>query len=193
MKKIHYFLLILVAVLASNCDTNDDGFYKNVFIEVPNLVTIETQPNYAVGDFLYLNASFPKILNDGALIDIYQSTGGAPSFDFSYIIERKVNATDWEVVTINSNQLDINKGEALYTPLYILGICEYNEVTISYEFNVGFPLLTAGQYRLSYGYNSDSKNSVELRSASSNTNLILNINSLTGNLDANGYYNFTVN
>ena len=192
MKKLHYILLIIVAFLVSNCDTNDDGFYNNVFADIPNLVAIEPHPStYSVGEKLYVNADFSRYLNDGALLDIYQTTG-ATQFAFSYVIEKQINATEWEVVAVNDNQLDIIKGDA-QNGSFVYGICEYNAVDETYEYNVGFPLLATGTYRLSFGYNSDSANKVELRSVSPPTRLILNINSLVTGLDANGYYNFTVN
>ena len=192
MKKIHYIVLIAVAFLITNCDTDDDGFYNNVFIDVPNLVTMEPHSStYTVGEKLVLKADFWKILNDGALIDIFQTTG-ATEFAFSYVIERQVNATEWEVVSVSDSQLDIVKGNA-QNGSYVYGICEYNPTDETYEYEVGFPLLSAGTYRLSYGYNSDSKNSVELRSLSPKKRLIMNINSLVTGLNADGYYNFTVN
>lgn len=190
MKKLHYILLIAVALLVSNCDTNDDGFYNNVFVDIPNLVAIEAHPpTYTVGEKLYVDADFSRYLSDGALLDIYQSTG-ATQFAFSYIIEKQVG-TAWEVVSVNDNQLDIVKGNA-QNGSYVYGICEYNTVDQTYEYRVGFPLLSAGTYRLSFGYNSDSLNKVELRSLSPATRIIMNINSLVTGLDANGYYNFTV-
>lgn len=192
MKKLHYIILTTIAILVSNCDTNDDGFYNNVFIDVPNLVTIETPTaTYSVGQKLYVSSQFPRILNDGALIDIFQTTG-ANEFVFSYVIEKQINATDWELVTVNDSQLDIVKGNA-QNGSYVYAICEYNTVSGLYEYRVGFPLLSTGTYRLSFGYNSDSKNSVELRSLSPATRLILNINSTITGLDGNGFYNFTVN
>lgn len=192
MKKIHYILLIAVAFLVSNCDTNDDGFYNNVFVDVPNLVSIESPTTtYTVGQKLYVSSQFPRILNDGALIDIFQTTG-ANEFVFSYVIEKQINATDWEVVTVNDSQLDIVKGDA-QNGSFVYAICQYNTVSGLYEYRVGFPLLSTGTYRLSFGYNSDSPDTVELRSLSPATRLILNINSLITGLDANGYYNFTVN
>lgn len=192
MKKLHYIILTTIAILVSNCDTNDDGFYNNVFIDVPNLVTIETPTaTYSVGQKLYVSSQFPRILNDGALIDIFQTTG-ANEFVFSYVIEKQINATDWEVVTVNDSQLDIVKGNA-QNGSYVYAICEYNTLSGLYEYRVGFPLLSTGTYRMSFGYNSDSKNSVELRSLSPATRLILNINSTITGLDTNGFYNFTVN
>ncbi|MEO5777158.1 MAG: hypothetical protein ABIQ27_09635 [Flavobacterium sp.] len=192
MKKLHYILLIAVAALVSNCDTNDDGFYNNVYVDVPGLVTMDAHSNtYNVGEKLYLNADFSRYLSDGALLDIFQTTG-ATEFVFSYVIEKQVNATTWEVVTVNDSQLDIVKGDALNNP-YVYGICEYNTVDQTYEYRVGFPLLSTGTYRLSYGYNSDSLDTVELRSVSPATRLVLNINSLVTGVNAEGYYNFTVN
>ena len=191
MKKIHYILLIAVAFLVSNCDTNDDGFYNNVFVDIPNLVSIEAHSStYTVGEKLYIDADFSRYLSDGALLDIYKTTV-ATQFAFSYVIEKQISATEWEVVTVNDSQLEIVKGDA-QNGSYVYGICEYNATDESYEYRVGFPLFTAGTYRMSFGYNSDSKDTVELRSLSPATRLILNINSLITGLDANGYYNFTV-
>ena len=191
MKKIHCILLITVAFLVSNCDTNDDGFYNNVFVDIPNLVSIEAHSStYTVGEKLYIDADFSRYLSDGALLDIYKTTG-ATQFAFSYVIEKQISTTEWEVVTVNDSQLDIVKGDA-QNGSYVYGICEYNATDESYEYRVGFPLLTAGTYRMSFGYNSDSPDTVELRSLSPATRLILNINSLITGLDANGYYNFTV-
>lgn len=192
MKKIHYILLIAVAFLVSNCDTKDDGFYNNVFVDIPNLVSIEAHSStYTVGEKLYIDADFSRYLSDGALLDIYKTTG-ATQFAFSYVIEKQISTTEWEVVTVNDSQLVIEEGDA-QNGSYVYGICEYNATDESYEYRVGFPLLTAGTYRMSFGYNSDSPDTVELRSLSPATRLILNINSLITGLDANGYYNFTVN
>jgi hypothetical protein len=192
MKKLHYIFLIAVAFLVTDCDTDDDGFYNNVFADIPNLVAIDAHaPTYTVGENLYVSADFSRYLNDGALLDIYQTTG-ATQFAFSYVIEKQINATDWEVVTVSDSQLDIVKGDA-QNGSYVYGIAKYNTVDETYEYRVGFPLLSAGTYRLSWGYNSDSLNSVELRSLSPATRLILNINSLVSGVDADGYYHFTVN
>ena len=192
MKKIHYIVLIVMALLVSNCDTNDDGFYNNVFVDIPNLVSIEAHSStYTVGEKLYIDADFSRYLSDGALLDIYKTTG-ATQFAFSYVIEKQISTTEWEVVTVNDSQLVIEEGDA-QNGSYVFGICEYNATDESYEYRVGFPLLTAGTYRMSFGYNSDSPDTVELRSLSPATRLILNINSLITGLDANGFYNFTVN
>ncbi len=193
MKKIHYILLLTVATLVSNCDTDDDGFYNNVYVDIPGLVTMDAHSNvYSVGEKLYLNADFSRYLPNGIrTLDVYHTTG-ATQFAFTYVIEKQIDALTWETVTVNDSQLDIVKGDA-FNGSYVFGICEYNVTDETYEYRVGFPLLTAGTYRLSYGYNIDSLDSVELRSLSPATRLILNINSVVPGLDSSGYYNFTVN
>lgn len=192
MKKIQYIVLIVVAFLVSNCDSNDDGFYNNVFVDVPNLVAIDAHPTtYTVGEKLYISADFSRYLSDGALLDIFQTTG-ATQFAFSYVIEKQTTANTWDVVSVNDSQLDIVKGSA-QNGSYVYGICNYNSADETYEYRVGFPLLSAGTYRLSFGYNSSSTTEVELRSLSPATRLILNINSSISGLDASGFYHFTVN
>ena len=194
MKTVQYTFLIALSFLLTNCDTNDNGFYNNVFAEIPNLVSVETQPNYSVGDNLYITADFSRYLNETGQtepLDIYKTTGNAPEFVFSYVIEKQISASVWEVVFVDDSQLDIIKGDA-QNGAYVYGHCIYNTTDETYEYNVGFPLLAAGQYRLSFGYNSSSVNQVELRSQSPATKLILNINSIVADVDAGGYYNFTV-
>ncbi len=193
MKKIHYILLIASAFLVSNCNTNDDGFYNDVFADVPNLVTLDAHSNtYTVGEKLFVNANFSRNLNDnGSLLDAFRTTG-AREFFFSYVIEKQINTTTWEVVSVSDSQLDIVKGSA-QNGSYVYGICQLDSTDAIYEYRVGFPLLSTGTYRLSWGYNSDSKTSVELRSLSTASRLFLNINSAVTGLDSGGYYNFTVN
>ena len=195
MKTLRYFSLLIIALTMSNCDTDDDGFYNNVFADVPNLVAIETQQNYNVGDKLYVKADFSRYLNETGQtepLDIYKTTGNAPEFVFSYVIEKQISASVWEVFFVDDSQLDIIKGDA-QNGSYVYGHCIYNAADETYEYNVGFPLLTEGQYRLSFGYNSTSTTTVELRSQSPATKLILNIDSIVADVDAGGYYNFTVN
>ena len=180
-------------MLVSNCDTDDDGFYNNVFIDVPNLVAIDPHSStYVVGEKLYISADFSRYLPDGiSTVDAFHTTG-ATEFAFSYVIEKQINATTWEVVSVNDSQLDIVKGDA-QNGSYVYGICVYNPADETYEYRVGFPLLSSGNYRLSFGYNSDSVDSVELRSLSPATRLILNINSEVTGLNSDGFYTFTVN
>ena len=76
---------------------------------------------------------------------------------------------------------------------FVLASADYNSLDQTYEYRVGLPLASAGNYRLSFGVNSDSRNKIELRSRSNDNNLFLNIISSTSQLDAGGFYAFTVN
>lgn len=193
MKKLHYILLITVGLLVSNCDTNDDGFYNNVYTTIPNLVVMDAHPTtYNVGENLYITADFSRYLNEGStILDAYETTG-ATDFTFSYLIEKQDGSGNWQSVSVNDNQLDVVRGTAQNNP-YVLGTCEYNAVNEMYEYRVGFPLLTAGTYRLSYGYNSSAVDVVEMRSSSPPKRLVLNINSVLSGVDSEGFYHFTVN
>ena len=195
MKKLSYFPLLFVAALFTNCDTDDDTFYKTIYVEGNNnIVTFPATTTYNVGDYFYVTADIDRYIpepGETTLLDIYWTTGNAPTFVFSYVIERKINATDWEVVTVNDNQLDINAGDA-QNGAYVFGICEYDGVD-EYLYNVGFPLSTAGNYRVAFGYNSSSTNSVELVSQNATKNLIVNLNAAVANLDSAGFFYFNVN
>lgn len=195
MKKIHYLALLLLALLVSNCDTNDDGFYLNKFMDASGLVTIAPHSStYALNEKLYVKVNIPRLLPEAGqsnLLDIVTTTG-AEQFTFSYIIEKQ-NGSNWDVVSVNDSSLDIIKGAAI-NGAFVYGGCNYNTSSQSYEYEVGFPLENSGigNYRLSFGYNSDTTGSVELRSQSSVAHVILNLNSAITGLDGYGYYNFTV-
>lgn len=195
MKKYISIFFVLIALFLNSCNTNDAGFYRNVFVNSDGLVTIETQPTYSVGDKIYLNASIPKfIVEEGQTtpLDIFKTTGGATQFNFSYIIEKQINSTDWEVVTVNDSELDIQNGLA-QSGYYINSYCNYNSTEEKYQYRVGFPLMSTGNYRMYFNYNGGETGTVELRSISDKTNLILNITSNVTQLNGSGVYNFTVN
>lgn len=194
MKLLKYTSILFLSFLFSNCDTNDDGFYNSLFLDTTNLVAIATQPSFTVGSKIYVNANFSRYqteVGQTETLDIYKTTGGAPEYTFSYLIEKEVSAGVWEVVTVNDSQLDIIEGDA-QNGSYVFGHCIYNATSETYKYNVGFPLLTAGNYRLSFGYNSSSATTVELRSDSDSDQLIINIRSVIPTVNSSGYYLFTV-
>jgi hypothetical protein len=195
MKKLlTYIGLFFITLIVSNCDTNDDTFYKTIYLDVTtSVVQIQTQPTYNVGDFLYVNASIPRLITETGqtnLLDIYKTTN-ANQLAFSYVIERRIDAENWQVVTVNDSQLDINEGIAQNGFDYIYSVCEYDSTDEIYKYNVGFPLLSIGNYRLSFG-NSASLDKVEIISLSSPKDLVVNMNTAATGI-TNGYYNFTVN
>lgn len=195
MKKVAYIFLLFAISIFTGCDTNDDGFYNTVYIDASNLVTFSNQTDYVTGDYFFVDANIPRLLPEVGQttpVDIYKTTNGATKIAFSYIIERRINATDWEVVTINDNEFGMIEGSA-QSGAYVYGLCLYDSNDQIYKYRVGFPLTATGNYRVSFGYNSSSTNSVELRSLSEPKNLIAYIDSTINNLDNSGYFYFNVN
>lgn len=193
MKTLKYYFLLAGLLIFSSCDTNDDGFYNVVYLHATDLVTVDTQPSYNVDDYLYVTADFSRYqVEEGhtELLDIYKTTGNATKFNFSYILERKMPNDTWELVSIPTNTLQIIKGDAL-SGSYVSGNCVFNPADDTYEYNVGVPLEQAGDYRLSYGYDTSS-NEIELVSNSTGLNLYMGILTST-NYNSPPYYLFTVN
>lgn len=63
MKKLSYLALLFVAALMTNCDTNDDTFYKTIYVEGGNnIVTFPPQTTYNVGDYLYVKADLARYI-----------------------------------------------------------------------------------------------------------------------------------
>lgn len=188
--KIALFLFLFTLI---SCDSNDDGFYNSEYLTIPNLVTIETQPSYAVNDYIYVNSVINRLqsqANQTTLLDLRKSTGNAPSFNFTYLLERKVGS-DWVLVTVTENNTIVQNGH-LFTGGFYDAYADFDPISDSYLFRAGIKLENAGEYRLSFGYNSGNAG-VDLRSNSTGNNIFLNINSPTNNLNSEGYYLFTVN
>jgi hypothetical protein len=198
MKKIHYLLwLLILNLFVSSCDTNDATFYKDVFVTVPDLVRIETSlVGYHVNDKIYVNCYIDRLLNvpnQTNLLDIRESTDNAASFNFSYLLEKKNAANEWEIVDVNPSTIDVTSG-SIFGGSFYYASANFYPSSDGYEFRAGLPLTSSGQYRISFGYNSTATQTIELRSESINNNLFLNIDTTedNGNLDALGFYNFTV-
>ena len=86
-------LIVLFFTTFISCDTNDDDYYNSEFVSIPNLVQIETQSTYNVGDYLYVNSFINRLqteLNQTTLLDLRKSTGNADVFKFSYLLEKKI-------------------------------------------------------------------------------------------------------
>lgn len=196
-KRFALFLLVLAASLFSGCNTNDDTFYNDVFVNSPNLLRIEASlVGYHAGDRIYVSSSIDRLLDvdqHAHLLDIRKSTGGADRFNFSYVLERKINATDWEIVNVDPASIDVVSGSITGGSFYYAGAV-YSALTDSYEFRAGIPLMAPGEYRLSFGYNSTETQAIEIRSESTGNNLFLNIISDEANnlLDQYGYFTFNV-
>jgi hypothetical protein len=178
-----------------SCDTNDDDFYNSEYISIPNLVQIETQGSYSVGDYIYVSSYVNRLqaeLSQTNLLDLRKSTGNADAFKFSYLLEKKINGTDWLLVDASPANRILVSGQ-FDTGSFYDASAIFNPVSDRYEFKTGIKLLSTGEYRISFGYNSSSTNQVELTSNSTNGNISITIFSDITNLDGSGYYNFSVN
>jgi hypothetical protein len=195
MKTIQTFFFVALAtvLMAADCSNKDSEFYNDVFVSVPDLVKVESS-DIPEDHSIYVNATIPLVLtvaNMAHPLDIYQTTGGATHLNFSYEVEKETNGT-WDYIEITDAQLQTSKGIA-ETGSFVFAKSVFDIATQSYQFHAGLTL-PAGNYRLSFGYNSNANNIVELRSESINNNLFLNLNSPnTTDLDGSGYYHFTVN
>lgn len=186
--------LFFVSFLFS-CDTNDDDFYNTSYARVPNLVQIQIPTNFTVGNYIYVNASINRLLaepNQPNLLDIRETTGNASSFSFTYLLEKKISPTNWELVDASAPNIDLNNG-SFETGSFYKANAIFDATSDSYKYLNGIKLTSTGDYRLSFGYNSNSTNQVELRSNSLNGNIFLTLFTTANNLDSEGYYHFTVN
>ncbi|MBC7524877.1 MAG: hypothetical protein H7239_10595 [Flavobacterium sp.] len=189
------FILSFIFLALSSCNTNDDQFYNIQYTAIPNLVQIETKPSYAVNDYIYVNATLNRLQNEAGqttLLDLRKSTGNANSFNFTYLLEKRINASDWQIVSSTPTNTITTTGRFFSGDFYG-AFADFDTVADAYKFRTGLKLESAGEYRISFGYNSSSTNSVELLSESQGTNLFLSINSLLNNLNGSGFYVFTVN
>ena len=201
MKTLQYSFFIAIAslLMAADCSNDDAEFYNDVFINVPDLVEIETRPSYVVGDLLWINTIAMRRYVDEAgqntRLDLLRSSGYAPSYSFTYLLERKTSGDNWEVVNLQ-NSLVANSPEMMGSAVaadFVFATSKYNPLTETYDYRNAIRFEQPGDYRLSFGYNSASVNSVELRSDSFGNNLFVNINSSNSDIDSQGYYYITVN
>ncbi|HEX9979169.1 MAG TPA: hypothetical protein VGB50_01230 [Flavobacterium sp.] len=193
MKNLRYFLPAFAALfLAASCDSNDDGFYNTKYINAQNLATIETLPEYSVGDVLYVEAFIPNLLPEPEQsnpLNIRKTTGNADVFEFSYVLERNTGGDNWEFVDLTDLFIeDQGDGDA---GSFIQAYPEYNSLMDAYIFRGGIQFAQTGNYRLSFGYNSNSTDRVEFISHSPGNNVTLNISSTSADIES-GFYTFTV-
>lgn len=173
-----------------SCNNADDEFYNSVFIEVPNLIQVETQANYAVDDILWINTNeFASVMSEAGQtepLNIFLTTG-ADTFKFAYFIERQ-NGSEWEMYNVNGNLVNDFGGAVILNG--ITGFPLLNSANF-YEYRNGIRLNQTGNYRLTF-YSSFRSQGVDLISenAPERTYMIITttVNGITGNT-----YNFSVN
>lgn len=191
MKTIKYTLFLALITLSISCSKEDEEFYNAVYTTIPNLVSIEVQPNYEVNDILWLNTNaFSRYLsepNQATLLDVYRTTN-SQKFSFIYRLEKQV-AGNWEVVP--AGNIFVEDQGSMSIGNYVTANAIYDSNAEAYEFRGGLRLTEAGQYRIGFfsGYNGSN---FDIISDSSNNSTFLTI-ATTANNVTNGFYTFTVN
>lgn len=191
MKTIKYTFLLALITLSISCSKEDEEFYNAVYTTIPNLVSIEVQPNYEVNDVLWLNTNaFSRYLsepNQTTLLDVYRTTN-SQKFSFIYRLEKQV-AGNWEIVSVGNNFVEDEGSMSIGN--YVTANAIYNSNAEAYEFRGGLRLTEAGQYRIGFfsGYNGSD---FDIISDSSNNSTFLTI-ATSANDVTNGFYTFTVN
>lgn len=198
MKTLQYLFFGAMAMLlmAADCSNKDSEFYNDVFISVPNLVDIENDNIYDVGDPVVISSSFERWVDEqgqNTPLDVLQTTGGARSFSFSYLIEKQNDSDEWEPVYINESDIVHDLGTPTCFGDFVLAQAVYNDGAEAYFYRGGVVMQNAGEYRLRFTYNSITPNVLLLVSDSLENNLFVNIYSNCPDTDGSGYYYFTVN
>ena len=190
MKNIKLLFLAIVATVSFSSCGDDDEFYNSKYISIPNLIAIENQPDYQVGDVLYLNTNFSKLLTEpgqSTPLDIFKTTDGA-SFSFYYGLEKRNLDSSWTPINLE-NKTILDQGK-VFDGDYSIGQAIYNPATQTYQFRAGIPLQETGNYRIFFGLSDASH--LELTSInSSKRSIYLSIKTTANNLTG-GFYNFTV-
>lgn len=191
MKSIKLLFLAIVAMTAFSSCGDDDEFYNSKYVAIPELIQVERQNVYLVGEAIYVNTDFSKILNEPGFstpLDIYKTTNGA-SFSFSFGLEKRNPDNTWSIVDLENKMIE-DRGN-IFDGSYNIAECIYNPETETYQFRAGIPLQETGTYRIFFGFSDASR--LELASNNdSEKSTYLNIKTTIKDLN-DLYYNFTVN
>lgn len=154
MKNIRFILVLISAsfLMASSCTKEDDAFYNSAYITVPNLVMIETQTTYNVGDILWINTdNFSRYLNEPnqtTPLDVRLTTQ-SDNFRFVYGLEKQTGDDTWEAVNVNAN-FNVTSGIA-ETGNFVLARAVFDASENKYQFRGGITLTNSGSYRIVFG------------------------------------------
>ncbi len=195
MKNLRIPILFALASLLMAADCNTDAeYYSDVYAVIPNIINVETQPSFAVGDYLEINTDgfsrYEDELN-GQSLDIYRSSGFAPSVSFTYVVE-KLAGDFWLPVDFSASVQQI-QGITSANEEFILARSVYNSQGEQYEYKARLPLMQTGSYRLRFNYSSQTVGIAQMRTDSDQKQLYVNITSTVPALNGGAFYNFTVN
>ena len=179
--------------MASSCTKEDDAFYNSAYIIVPDLVSIETLPNYNVGDILWINTdNFSRYVNEPnqtTPLDVRLTTL-SDNFRFVYGLEKQIGVDVWEEVNVNAN-FTITSGIA-NTGNFVLARAVFNPTENKYKFRGGITLTSPGNYRIVFGtgFTGTTFDLTSDNVTGSSTYLTI---ATSANNTSGGTFNFTVN
>ncbi len=177
------------------CDSDDDGFYNTKYVQADGLVNIlNPAATYPAGSPIMIEAHVPHLLPESGQaepLDVVETTGNAPTFEFSYFLEKKNADGQWEMVDLTGQHVDDGPGHAT-VGYFIQAYLEFEDSN-QYEYFGSIVPSQTGEYRLNFSNNTVNYNKVFIRSDSQNNNIDLKIFSTSDDLDGNGYFAFTVN
>lgn len=147
MQKKSFFKIgiLFLFFFVSSCFSKDDYEPFSINLNVPNLISIDEQQSYYVGNLLYINANFSRYLPEPGfveLLDIYKTTK-SDKFGFYFNFQRKNAYGGWSDINVY-NALTIYKG---YKDVYGLAAV-LNTQNNTYELRFSIPLLETGTYRI---------------------------------------------
>ena len=183
-------------LMAADCSNKDSEFYNDVFISSPNMVDVEDNVLYTVGDYLMVNAYFDRTVPEAGQnndIDLYKTSGGALSFTFSYLIEKEITQDQWVPVDIVEANVFDGEGNSVAFGDFLLAQSVFDPALQTYRYRGGVRLTETGSYRLRFTYNQEPSAAIVLTSDSLQGNLFVTIFSNCEDTDSAGYYYFDVN
>lgn len=148
MKKNIALYIVSFFMLTSCWSEDDSSNYKNINLNIPNLIQFETQPTFNINDYVYFNINFSRYLPEQGysdLLDIYKTTG-ATNFIFNFNLYKKSAYNIYEKVNFSTFYI-LDKG-AIENTYYSNGFALYNDINKMYEFRAGIQLLEQGNYKL---------------------------------------------
>lgn len=195
MKKLSFLYLFIVSAILFSCDNDDEGFYNAIYFKsVENLIHIEHQPSYTVGDYLWIRAeNFNRFLeepNQTTPLDLFQTTK-ATAFEFIYGLEKK-EGNNWNLVPIGTT-VQVDEG-SVETGSYLLAKCIYDATAQQYLLRAGIALNTPGEYRMFFGSSYLGSTKFDITSVNTDPSATyVTISTTAENSASDGFYYFTVN
>ena len=154
MKKIIGILgIVLGGLFWMQCSPPDDDVYwNNVELKIKDILKVENQGNYIVGDTLFFELNFSRYLPEedkSNLLDVYE-TSGAYEFTYNFgILKYSAFSGIYQGFRIDEEFLVAEKGDVDFSnQISVI----FNMETNIYESRIGIVLAEEGEYQLNFDY-----------------------------------------